>query len=42
MEIIQDKTDKKVNAYTCGNCAKNTIIKHRNKGVTPFFINCVH
>ena len=31
MEIIQDKTDKKVNAYTCGNCAKNTIIKHHNK-----------
>lgn len=32
----------KVNAYTCGTCAKNTVIKHREKGVTPFFISCIH
>ena len=42
MEIIQDRTDKKVNAYTCGDCGKNTVVKHRDQGVTPFFIDCVH
>lgn len=36
------KKTNKVNAYTCGSCGKNTIIKHRDKGVTPMFLNCFH
>ena len=32
----------KVNAYTCGTCKENTVIKHRDKGVTPMFIDCIH
>ena len=33
---------KKVNAYTCGTCGKNTVIKHRDEGVTPMFLDCFH
>lgn len=31
-----------VNAYTCGACKQNTVIKHRDKGVTPMFLDCIH
>lgn len=31
-----------VNAYTCGNGCENTVIKHRDKGVTPMFLDCFH
>lgn len=41
-KIISEVDTNSVNAYTCGSCAKNTVVKHRDKGVTPFFIDCVH
>lgn len=40
--ITNEIDTNSVNAYTCGNCAKNTVIKHRDKGVAPFFVDCIH
>lgn len=42
MEQTETKEQKKVNAYTCGTCGQNTIIKHRDQGVTPMFLDCFH
>jgi hypothetical protein len=43
IQEIQSEVDiNSVNAYTCGSCAKNTVVKHRDKGVAPFFIKCIH
>ena len=41
-QIISDIDLNDVNAYTCGTCKQNTVIKHRDKGVTPFMIDCFH
>jgi hypothetical protein len=41
-EHVQSEVDtNKVNVYTCS-CGKNTVVKHRDKGVTPMFIHCIH
>ncbi len=43
VQDIQSEVDvNSVNAYTCGSCKKNTVIKHRDKGVAPFFLKCIH
>lgn len=39
---MTETQQKKVNAYTCGSCGQNTIVKHRDIGVTPMFLDCVH
>jgi len=41
-KITSEIDTNSVNAYTCGTCKENTVIKHRDKGVTPFFIDCFH
>lgn len=34
------KDQPKVNAYTCANGCPNTVVKHRDPGVTPMYIEC--
>lgn len=41
IKLQPEETEPKVNAYTCS-CGKNTVIKHRDLGVTPMFIDCIH
>lgn len=41
IKLQPEETEPKVNAYTCS-CGKNTVIKHRDMGVTPMFIDCIH
>lgn len=40
-EQVSEVSTNKVNVYTCS-CGKNTVVKHRDKGVTPMFISCIH
>lgn len=40
-EQVSEVSFNKVNVYTCS-CGKNTVVKHRDKGVTPMFIDCIH
>ena len=42
LKEMKVKDQPKVNAYTCGGGCPNTVVKHRDKGVTPMFIECVH
>lgn len=41
-QVTSEVDTNKVNAYTCGSCGKNTVVKHRDKGVTPMFLDCIH
>lgn len=42
MHKLSQETQPKVNAYTCGTCGQDTIIKHRDAGITPMFLDCFH